>query len=351
MHKMKKHSLYILFTLVSAAILVGILAAITVNPTFQSNGFNRKADAYKLEVLASGHRNDAIELIHTTPRNLYFKTTTPGKILVTDYQIKESHYLTYPLPENEIRGGFYYTFLSSTGVQVLSPNARSMVYSDSTTSPQTYSFPRQPFSRVVKIGNSSFIFRGFDSAVKNKDQIFYKGNPISGDVTLERNISEIRNDMGLGNDGYLTYDTSSRKIAFVHFYKNEFFVADTNLNILYRSYTIDTLKSSANKKLAFVETSKNDKLVTNGAPDRIVNGRSDVFEGKLYNQSKLKADNESNDLFGRNMVLDIYSLDDGKYQHSVYIPNHRYEKAISFKILKQKIVVVYPTNIVVYSLL
>jgi hypothetical protein len=66
-------------------------------------------------------------------------------------------------------------------------------------------------------------------------------------------------------------------------------------------------------------------------PPPIVNKKSTVSEKYLFINSGLKANNEEKELFSEYSVIDVYSVEDGKYQFSFYLPKHRGIKTNKFQ--------------------
>jgi hypothetical protein len=117
---------------------------------------------------------------------------------------------------------------------------------------------------------------------------------------------------------------------------------DTNLNLKYRASTIDTITSID------IKTGAQKQTITATTPVRVVNSKSKVSEGKLYNISKLIADNESISSFNENAVIDIYNLTNGQYEKSYYVPLYKRDKIVDFRKTGAGFIVVYKTHIATF---
>jgi hypothetical protein len=74
-----------------------------------------------------------------------------------------------------------------------------------------------------------------------------------------------------------------------------------------------------------------------------------VYNGKLFNTSMVMAGNETDEDFRKNTIVDIYDLTTGSYYASIYIPAYENEKMTSFKVIGNRIIAMYKSNIVLYD--
>jgi hypothetical protein len=85
-------------------------------------------------------------------------------------------------------------------------------------------------------------------------------------------------------------------------------------------------------------------------PPQMVNRIGAVWNGKLYLESMLKADNELPLDFAENTVIDAYSVTNGNYIASFYIPPYKGNKLYMFSIINKKLYAIYGKAVVVYDL-
>jgi hypothetical protein len=117
-------------------------------------------------------------------------------------------------------------------------------------------------------------------------------------------------------DGMMQYDQTAQKMVYVYYYRNQFIVADSNLDLLYRGNTIDS-----NTTVKFKVASFNQQRTTViAAPGRINNKRLVLDGGMIFIQSGLVSANEKPDILERYAVIDVYAMNDGHYRFSFYIP-------------------------------
>jgi len=119
---------------------------------------------------------------------------------------------------------------------------------------------------------------------------------------------------------------------------------DTNLNLIVKARTIDTITKRE------IQTVHVGSSYTMKQPPPFVNYAGAVSAGKLYLQSKLKADNEFPLDFAENTIVDVYNLTNGTYRVSFYIPYLNGKNPSRFHVIDKKLYAVYGKNVVVYDL-
>jgi hypothetical protein len=333
--------------MVIAVGIVTSLAWAALKPINQKNGFERKFSDVKLEKLVSFTKDEKIsDVLEITGNRIYFTTKEPDKLFVTNDSLLKGYTTHLPFPNNEWNNPNFYTFLDSPAiVQVTREKPVIMFCTLNTFNSSIQRIPKMFFSRVVLINPNTFVFRGFDPSVKG-DPIFKKLNSINNEVILERGISERNNDAGITSDGYLNYDKTTNSIIYSYIYSNKFIVLDTNLMLKYTSKTIDTISVPTIRTGAI-----GNGYLSNTGPSRVVNEFVTVSNGIIYYLSKLKADNEEEEILTDNTPVELYEITSGKYLHSFYIPKFNDEQVKSFKIRGNKMVAMYKSNVVLYKII
>jgi len=153
------------------------------------------------------------------------------------------------------------------------------------------------------------------------------------------------------NDGWLQYDKKNARILYMYYYKGEFLTLDTNLNLLYKGKTVDTVRT-ANITTGVVTTkTKNgfNKSITQTTPPKVVNAYMTTYNNLVYVISRLKADNETKSEFAKNQVIDVYDLRSGKYLYSFYIRRYIGNKLNQFLIEDNRLIAIFETFLVSYN--
>jgi hypothetical protein len=147
-------------------------------------------------------------------------------------------------------------------------------------------------------------------------------------------------------DGHLLYDSSLRRIVYVYLYRNQYIVADPNLELKYRGKTIDTV-SHAHIQLTQL---KNSNQKTFAKPPLSVNKLS-VIEGKLlFINSELPGMYESEDIWKRASIIDVYDLTDKTYRSSFPIYKIARKKMKAILVYDNKLFALIDQKIVCYKL-
>jgi hypothetical protein len=206
-----------------------------------------------------------------------------------------------------------------------------------------YMYDSAYFVSSVPISPNSFVIRTLSS--KLNQYVLAKESAQSPNIKLFPNILEKQIDGIFCTDGTLNYSAELSSIIYVYRYRNQFLRLDTNLSLLYKGKTIDTV-SRAKISVANL-TSEN--AFTISSPPLSVNNKSYVANHWLFIHSNLLAKNEDKDAFDASSVIDVYNLKSGKYNFSFYLFNHGKSKMRDFKIINNKLIVLYNKTIYIYD--
>lgn len=147
-------------------------------------------------------------------------------------------------------------------------------------------------------------------------------------------------------DGGLIYNTTLDKLIFIYYYRNQYIVANPDLELEFRGKTIDTV-SVAQLDISENISRKQRKL---GSKSLLIN-RNIATSGKfLFVDSprlgKLEPENMLNDA----NIIDVYDLLDKSYKFSFYLYNHRDKKAREFIIIDGIMFALQGNEIVAYKM-
>ncbi|UKJ09215.1 hypothetical protein [Solitalea lacus] len=340
----KKQTISILIISSIAIGLVFTLYLLYGKPQNQKNDFTRNILDLDLKVESELENNLLYnQLIGEYKGRLYFRSRQPQKIITADLLLKEKEPLTigFDAPEN-LAPAFTCTILNDD-LYTLGGNVPCIIkYDLSTGRIQYYNLPYH-FTKGVIISPSTMIIRSEGST--KGTQVFRKIHFPTG-RQLKENSEELplHPDGGFATDGRLTFDKQTNQVYYTHFYKNAILSLDTNLTLVNKFKTIDTCISSPIK--ATSSTDGQSTVYNLSAPPIYVNGSVTIYAGKLFVNSMLKADNETDSSFNNNAVIDVYNLENGNYRGSFYIPSHKGQKLISFSFNKDKLLVFYKNRVV-----
>jgi len=200
------------------------------------------------------------------------------------------------------------------------------------------------FSEELLTGNNSIVVRDLNSQGTQYTLSKETCTPFSRETA--ENLIEKQIDGLFCTDGMLRFDRTNFLIVYTYFYRNQFFVADTSLNLRLRGHTIDTV-STADIKVASVSS---EGYRTIASPPKIVNRNSYAHDGKLYVNSNLKADNEDWKTHRRSDVIDVYNLFSGKYEYSFYIDRENGKRLRHFYVQEKSLYILRDDHLVIYTL-
>jgi hypothetical protein len=167
----------------------------------------------------------------------------------------------------------------------------------------------------------------------------------SDKVTLSETLLQKQVDGVFCTDGEIHYSHRLNRLIYIYFYRNQFIVADTSLNLDYRGKTIDTTTVA---KVKVTETSKGRTLA---APPLTVNKSSFGAGLYLFVHSGLMATNEDAELFERSAAIDIYDVSrNGRYVFSLYLPKYDGQKLTDFVVHNSQVIALFEDTVVCFNL-
>lgn len=181
------------------------------------------------------------------------------------------------------------------------------------------------FSQLQFVNPDTFVFRAQSDSTKTN---------VLGTFTQGKNNPEISYDLltrqydgVFDTDGMLLYDRGSRNLIYSYFYRNEFLVTDSGLNLLRRLHTIDTIsRARVTVRNLPGGTHKMD------APPLIVNRNMEAYNNLLLVESNLMGKFETPEIWDNASVIDIYDTREQSYLGSFFI-EHRGKKRLSQMLL------------------
>jgi len=129
-------------------------------------------------------------------------------------------------------------------------------------------------------------------------------------------------------DGMMQYDDQLQKFIYVYYYRNQFIVANKNLQLNYRGNTIDTT-THANLKVAYIKKTRQRKIAS--LPST-VNQLIAVSGNLLFVNSKIIGRYESKKMWKEASIVDVYNIQNNTYLSSFYIYNSKKAKIQSILI-------------------
>ena len=204
------------------------------------------------------------------------------------------------------------------------------------------SLSRPPyFLELAPVGSNSFVIRSLDShgeAQLGKLRL----KPLSAD--FPRRLLEKQIDGVFCTEGMIHFDKGANRLVYVYFYRNQYIVTDSSFSAIRRFETIDT-NSVAKIHVSEIHSSH---TRTFSAPPISTNRRSDFYNGYLFVNSSLMADNEMPE-FAKASVVDVYNTSSANYEFSFYIPEYNGGKLRGFSVYADRLIALYEGYLILYE--
>jgi hypothetical protein len=337
---------------IGACVLVGtliltILYLLSGNPNTFKNGFKRNIkEEYVISFHAKDLGNISPNLIGTLKDQIFFNyLKDPLNIQVIDNDLTNIQSRTWKFPISA-RSSDLTVLLDSPTIDIYD-KGKSRISSFQIThhSPELKSedsVPGRQFDLGNRISSNSFVLRTINMKLSqytltklSVHEKSFKENPAAV-------VKQI--DGYLCTDGMLFYDSINSKAIYVYYYRNQFLILDSNLNLLVRANTIDTVTHAQIKIHTFVKA----RYTTFEAPATITNRKASVWHGNLYIQSGLLSDNEDRKMFSNSSIIDVYALSNGNYLYSFYIPRYSKFRVDEFQVFDSLLIAIQGNFIVSY---
>jgi hypothetical protein len=200
---------------------------------------------------------------------------------------------------------------------------------------------------ITTINDQSFIGKRYDPD-KNQTSLFkYSTGSTHGNFATYLLQNQL--DGHFSVDGQLIRSSDAAWWGYLYYYRNQFIVFDSMLNMRYVAKTIDT-NSLAKIHLATTSIHSGGVAVTFADPPLLVNRSLCMTGNFVFVVSALKADNEPQLDFDKNSVVDCYDLQNGIYRFSLYIPDRNGKKLTQILINGKELFVLYDQYLVRFSL-
>jgi hypothetical protein len=207
-----------------------------------------------------------------------------------------------------------------------------------------YMYDSTYFNKAIPISNSSIALR----TISRKTNDFALGKQQQADtphVFLNHDLLVKQVDGRFCVDGHLAFNKNAGRIAYTYYYRNQFMIMDTSLNLLFKGNTIDTI-SQAKINVATIDSEESKAL--DGLPP-LVNIRSFLSDDFLFVHSPRMARNEREKDFNGASVFDVYSVIDGRYVASFYIYDNERIKVNQIYIRNKKLYAIFHPKVVIYD--
>jgi len=342
---------YLLLIVISAFLTILVIFHFGDLPNKRNNGFKRSYFPKPFSEIQIDFPDTLHEIIGSTPWNIYVSLAREGEVLEIGKRpgsaIKRIKIPFFARYYDSLQFYSLSIKIDSPHIYLFSENKPAIVKTNfDSTQFEIKILPPGPFTREVMAGTDCFILRKFES--RRMDQLFVRYNFSTGAIKKEDTISPIYGDGGIVSDGQLHFDSGAKKLYYIYYYKNLLLEFDTMLGAVNRYHSIDTTRSFK-MRTGLVENSGT-RAYTNISPANIINKVSYAQNGLLFNMSGLRADNESDEFFSANSILDVIDMNSGGYLGSLILPALKGDKLSQFILSDDKLIGLYTNSMIVYDM-
>ncbi|HSU50552.1 MAG TPA: hypothetical protein VLJ41_08175 [Segetibacter sp.] len=323
--------------------IIALLAFLSKNALDKKNGFNRRLHTSVLKPEKQITFPVPVnKMIGSRNGQLYFQGNSPYEVYITDLHGDSITRKSLAIPPDKKLLSGSQMYMNGRHLYIANRNVPAVITYDLDSGNSNSHVFNQYYSKDALLSDGQFILRTIDP--HEEDPKFIKVDLKNRYPRAEDHFSEKNGKGNFPTDGILYYDATTHLACYTYFYQNGFICMDTNLNLIVKARTIDTITKRE------IQTVHVGSSYTMKQPPPFVNYAGAVSAGKLYLQSKLKADNEFPLDFAENTIVDVYNLTNGTYRVSFYIPYLNGKNPSRFHVIDKKLYAVYGKNVVVYDL-
>ncbi|MDR6782829.1 hypothetical protein ABIE26_000684 [Pedobacter africanus] len=342
---MKKAKIFSVLFFLSIVVITGLYQYSKWDKR-EKNGFERKFVLNKTKYLTQLRlRKDSYQFANITQNQItLYDFRNPLEMVNFPLDLSQVKEFSVKLPSDKEKspGITSYTFASSNIVLLDGKSRMGYKFSNDLKNVSRKEIDSQYFYQSKAITPNSFIISSEMMDHGNKRKVLKK---VSWDgKKISEFIPEKQIDGIFCTDGFFNYDDNTKQLIYVYYYRGQFIRLDSNLNAKYFAKTIDTVTH------ADLSLKKVNNVTTHLKPPRQVNKKVAQGNNLVFIQSALKADNEKDSDFDNSIVIDVYGLQEGKYEYSFYLPKIERKRLTDIAIFKNTIAVIYQDIIAVYKI-
>jgi len=341
----QRRLLYLFYCLTGSILVIAVLSFFSNEASHRKNGFIRLVPPH---IAIPAHIRD----LHANVWNLAGGTATrvylsnraaPARLMEINLDLKDSMLRNLSIHSAATRVSKSLRVMVDSPTICLAEGVSPLLAEGRLGDSLLHRLPANAyFGLATPLSPASHILRVFDTRLGQN--ILIKQLPDT--LISKAPILEKQADGLFCTDGALHAQPDSNRLVYIYSYRNQFICLDTNLRVRYSARTIDTVSH-----VQFtVSKIPSQKAVTFSSPPSFVNEQSCVNGNYLFVHSALPADNEDAELFRTGAAIDVYSLVDGSYLFSFYLPDYRNKKMRDFRVFGNTLVALYDHYVYTYTL-
>ncbi|HEX9599907.1 MAG TPA: hypothetical protein VF985_00320, partial [Mariniflexile sp.] len=201
------------------------------------------------------------------------------------------------------------------------------------------------FAKIEPIDSVHVVIRAVSS--KTQENVLGKISFLdTSKVELSHKLLQKQIDGMFDVDGVLLYNRQLQKLVYTYYYRNQYIVADNDLQLDHLGKTIDTI-SRAQIKVGTIASKKQQKMA---APALTVNKYSATYGPYLFVNSKLVGRYEPIKVWDYTSIIDVYNIEENTYLFSFHVYDIGEAKLKEFRVFDDKFIGLIGNHIVTYQM-
>ena len=201
------------------------------------------------------------------------------------------------------------------------------------------------FSRAIPVDSNKIYIRATNSKTNEFTLgLLEKSDPFK--TTLKPDLLEKQLDGIFDVDGLLLASENSNTLGYIYFYRNQFLIMNSSLELLHKEETIDTVRT------AQIQLSKKNKKgeIKMKTPPLIVNKTAALYKNMMMIHSNRLGKYEEKHMFNQAAIIDSYNWKDQTYEFSFYIYKVHQKTLKEFNVYDNYLVALIGDMLSVYQL-
>lgn len=176
------------------------------------------------------------------------------------------------------------------------------------------------FDQLVPVSQTQYFLR-IEEFLSKRTGVAYLSVREKQRVKISNTLLTLKADGGFDADGKLLYDAELHQAYYLFYYRNQILQFNSDLTLSKEMKTIDPVREANLEVIKMKDGRRKIK-----GPSSLVNRNMVVHRGLIFNEANLMGKHESQELWTKNAVVDVYQTPTATYWGSFYIPHRGKEK-------------------------
>ena len=341
----------LVFASILGVMLVIILYVLSEKQIHRNNGFIRRYLPHPVTTIKgqklpfnsyylAGVSGNQIYLGNSSaPAHILSIDTTLNHIQSHQIELNNEQQITFFAPQIKIKEPYFYV------VDGQVPTIFKGLLTDWKAQVFWQGKPTETFTKAEIASPSLVIFSGLDKSYGQNvlGRINFKAldTVVKSHQLLKKQIDGV-----FDTDGMLRFNSELNQLLYVYYYRNEFLIAETNLNLDYKGRTIDTVRQASLQ----IATSSSGQIRTIKNQPVIVNEQCTTWSDYLFIKSNRLGRFEPKEMLKDASIIDVYNLKTRSYDFSFYLYHFKGEPIKTFTIYQNRLIGLSENYLVTFRL-